>query len=179
MINFILKNRSGPVFSRQLDQLGLVLLGLVGSTQYMGQSRTGCSCGCLIWKSKNRTEPDLKTLFVWVTIVKTVVRMRRRMTKAPCTWFRHHCSSFFLLLRCMLICFQHSHLVPYWFWLEYVVKQTVWVATRLWRSSQGATDKVNWIVRKSKTNVRTYLNVSLSEPSLVPASVIQSVTIHS
>ena len=62
MINFTLKNQSWPVFSRQLDQLGLVLLGPVGSTQYMGQSRTGCSCGCLIWKLKNRTEPDLETL---------------------------------------------------------------------------------------------------------------------
>jgi len=48
MINFTLKNRSGPVFSRQLDWLGLVLLSPVGSTQYMGRSRTGCDCGCLI-----------------------------------------------------------------------------------------------------------------------------------
>ena len=50
MINFTLKNQSGPVFSRQPDQLGLVLLSPVGSTQYMGQSRTGCGCSCLIWK---------------------------------------------------------------------------------------------------------------------------------
>ena len=62
MVNFTLKNRSGPVFSRQPDRLGLVLLSPVGSTQYMGRSRTGCGCGCLIWKQKNRTELDLKTL---------------------------------------------------------------------------------------------------------------------
>ncbi|KAF8240662.1 hypothetical protein L208DRAFT_1231554 [Tricholoma matsutake] len=62
MTNFTSKNQSKPVFFQSINQKIPVLGGPVQSPQYLGQSWTSCSCGCPIWKSKNRTGPDFRTL---------------------------------------------------------------------------------------------------------------------
>ena len=83
IINFTLNNRSGPVFSRQPDRLGPVLLGPVGSTQYMGRSRTGCGPRLPVLGAKNRTEPDLRTLLMglrWRKTTKEESRPRLQLT---------------------------------------------------------------------------------------------------
>jgi hypothetical protein len=62
MTNFTSKNRSEPVFFRSINRKRPVLGGPVQSPQYLGRSWTGCGCGCPIWRSKNRTGPDFRTL---------------------------------------------------------------------------------------------------------------------
>jgi hypothetical protein len=56
------KNRSELVFFGCVDRKRPVLGGPVRSPQYLGRSWTGCGPRLRVLGTKNRTEPDLKTL---------------------------------------------------------------------------------------------------------------------
>jgi hypothetical protein len=56
------KNRSELVFFGCLDRKRPVLGGPVRSPQYLGRSWTGCGPRLRVLGTKNRTEPDFKTL---------------------------------------------------------------------------------------------------------------------
>jgi hypothetical protein len=58
------KNRSEPVFFGCVDRKRPVLGGPVRSPQYLCWSWTGCGPRLRVLGEKNRTEPDLKTLFI-------------------------------------------------------------------------------------------------------------------
>src|ERR1700679_3621734 len=53
-----------------MDRYGPVLCGPVSVHQYMDRSWTGCGCGLPHLDVKNRTEPDLKTLFMLCIIME-------------------------------------------------------------------------------------------------------------
>jgi hypothetical protein len=57
------KNWSELVFFGCVDRKRPVLGGPVQSPQYLGRSWTGCGPRLRVLGAKNRTEPDLKTLF--------------------------------------------------------------------------------------------------------------------
>jgi hypothetical protein len=63
---FTPKNRSEPVFFGCMDRKRPVLSGPVRSPQYLGQSWTGCGPRLRVLGAKNRTEPDLKTLDMYL-----------------------------------------------------------------------------------------------------------------
>jgi hypothetical protein len=58
------KNQTEPVFFGCVGRKRPVLGGPVQSPQYLGWSWTGCGPWLRILGEKNRTEPDLKTLFM-------------------------------------------------------------------------------------------------------------------
>jgi hypothetical protein len=60
---FLPKNRSELVFFGCVNRKKPVLGGPVRSPQYLGRSWTGCGSQLRVFGAKNRTEPDLKTLF--------------------------------------------------------------------------------------------------------------------
>ena len=61
------KNWSKPVktgYLRQLNRLGPVLIGSVAVSPKMRNRNRSCGCWLPILGPKNRTEPDLQTLYV-------------------------------------------------------------------------------------------------------------------
>ena len=62
--NFTQKNRFKSVWTDTMDRKRPVLGGSVRFPQYLGWSWTGCGPRLPVLGAKNRTEPDLRTLFV-------------------------------------------------------------------------------------------------------------------
>jgi hypothetical protein len=65
------KNQCQPVFSGQLNRLGLIIIGLIVVCPFWVMVQTGCGPSCTSWRSKNQTKPDFWTLsFISVVACK-------------------------------------------------------------------------------------------------------------